>query len=220
MTNGKLSVDDYHDHVRHLQNESSLRRVANELFQVIGRKVEFPGLGFLQVVELREASLKGFPFIRYLGYDVARSSGRKTKIKCFVGHRFVPGIQKSIRFNLRHLFEPYGIELCWSGYDLTSADLFREIIRLIRTSHMCIFDNLGTLNRPNVYIEAGIAYVLDRPMIFCECEGSGRIRAPLDSGSVPSDLQHILTLRYRNYEDLCRQLYFNIPVFLERHKLI
>jgi hypothetical protein len=29
----------------------------------------------------------------------------------------------------------------------------------------------------------------------------------------------ILTLRYRTYEELCRQLYFKIPLFLSRHQL-
>ncbi|HET9210123.1 MAG TPA: hypothetical protein VFR03_06985, partial [Thermoanaerobaculia bacterium] len=118
--------------------------------------------------------------------------------------------------NLRHLFEPYEIELRWSGYDLSARDVFAEIVRGIESADLCIFDNLGTLNRPNVYIEIGIAHALGKPMLVCEHRG--RRKVP-DTGSVPSDLQGLFRIQYRSYEELCRQLYFNLPLFLDRHKL-
>lgn len=91
----------------------------------------------------------------------------------------------------------------------------------IKTSDLCIFDNLGTLNRPNVYIEIGIAHALGRPMLVCEYVGDGskgKKRMP-DTDSVPSDLQGLIRIQYRSYEDLCRQLYFALPIFLARHQL-
>jgi hypothetical protein len=92
----------------------------------------------------------------------------------------------------------------------------------ISDADLCFFDNLGTLNRPNVYIEIGIAHVLDKPMLVSEYLGpgsKGRKRIP-DTGSVPSDLHGLLRIQYRSYEDLCKQLYFGLPVFLERYGLL
>jgi hypothetical protein len=62
---------------------------------------------------------------------------------------------------------------------------------------MCFFDNFGTANRPNVYIEVGIAYALGVPMIVAEYAGGG-----LESvaESVPSDLQGLFRIRYATYE--------------------
>jgi len=139
-----------------------------------------------------------------------------------VGHRFLKNIEKSLRFNLVHLFEPYDIALRWSGYDLGAKGIFDDIISGITNADLCFFDNLGTLNRPNVYIEIGIAHVLGKPMLVSEYIGpdsKGRRRIA-DTGSVPSDLQGLLRIQYRSYEDLCRQLYFGLPVFLERHRLL
>jgi hypothetical protein len=113
------------------------------------------------------------------------------------------------------LFEPCCIELVWPGRDLTAADLFGDIVRQIRTAQMCPFDNRGTLNRPNVYIEIGIAFVLRRPMIVCEYVGRGPRTLGLDTGNVPSDLSGLLP----HYEDLCRQLYLKFRLFLRRHRL-
>jgi hypothetical protein len=140
---------------------------------------------------------------------------------CFVGHRFLKNIEQSLRFNLVHLLSPYGIDLRWSGYDLSARDVFAEIVRGIESADLCLFDNLGTLNRPNVYIEIGIAHALGKPMLVCEFAGTaaGRRRIP-DTGSVPSDLQGLFRIQYRSYEELCRQLYFNFPLFLARNQLV
>jgi hypothetical protein len=113
--------------------------------------------------------------------------------------------------------EPYEIRIGWAGIDLNSGGLFDGIIAEIRSSHFCIFDNLGTLNRPNVYIEAGIAYAVRKPFILCEY--TGQRNAIRDSGSMPSDLTGLLRVQYKTYRDLCEQLYFGLPDFLKRHVL-
>jgi hypothetical protein len=58
-------------------------------------------------------------------------------------------------------------------------------------------------------------------MLVCEYAGStaGRRKKIPDTGSVPSDLQGLFRIQYRSYEDLCRQLYFNLPLFLARNEL-
>jgi hypothetical protein len=108
-----------------------------------------------------------------------------------------------------HLLSPYGIDLRWSGYDLSARDVFDEVVYGIKSADLCVFDNLGTLNRPNVYIEVGIAHALGKPMLVCEYAGgkAERRRRIADTGSVPSDLQGLFRIQYRSYEDLCRQLY-------------
>ena len=108
-----------------------------------------------------------------------------------MGHRFLPNIERSLRFNLVHLFSPHGIDLRWSGYDLSARDVFAEIVSGIRSADLCFFDNLGTLNKPNVYIEIGIAHALGKPMLVSEYRGARpqrKTKIP-DTGSVPSDLQ-------------------------------
>jgi hypothetical protein len=144
------------------------------------------------------------------------------RLVCFVGHRFLKGIEQSLHFNLVHILSPFGVVLRWSGYDLTAQDIFADVIAGIREADVCVFDNLGTLNRPNVYIEIGIAHALGKPMMVCEYTGgrSGGGRRIADTGSVPSDLQGLFRIQYRSYEELCRRIHFSFPLFLARHGLL
>lgn len=86
---------------------------------------------------------------------------------------------------------------------------------------MCIFDNYGTLNKPNVYVEIGIAYALKKPMIFCahQPRQSEIAKAKIAGKDIPSDLTGLSKLQYKNYQDLCKQVYFSLPYFLAEHKL-
>jgi hypothetical protein len=216
LVNGLISTDEYYDRLSGLRRADSLAEVGRLLFNNSPDSVDLKGFGRLRVVYLREPDCSEFPFLQVL---TGSSSPGKKRLTCFVGHRFLADIEQSLRFNLVHLFEPYNIALRWSGYDLSAQDLFGDVVSGIKSSDLCFFDNLGTLNRPNVYIEIGIAHVLAKPMLVAEYLGpgsKGRKRIP-DSGSVPSDLQSLLRIQYRSYEDLCKQLYFGLPVFLERH---
>ncbi len=128
------------------------------------------------------------------------------RLQCFVGHRFIPYIEKTLRWNLRHCLESSNIDLVWSGKDLNAVGFFDEILKLIETSHFCIFDDQATEGMPNVYIEAGIAYALKTPFLFAHHEDN--------PSAVPSDLGHIASIRYRDYRDLTKKIYFHLPVFL------
>jgi hypothetical protein len=211
FVSGQLTADQYHTLRRRLKADA--RTLSRHLFAE-SSGVSDPDLGSLKLRMLREPDLQEFPFIQVM----PRATSQR-RIRCFVGHRFSPKVEKSLRFNLRHLLEPYRIDLEWSGYDLSAQDAFEDIIKRIRAAEMCLFDNMGTLNRPNVYIEVGIAYALERPLIVCEYVGKRRPHAVPDTASVPSDLAGILTVRYHKYEELCRQLYFKLPLFLRRHQL-
>jgi hypothetical protein len=134
--------------------------------------------------------------------------------------RCVPGVAEALRFDLQHLLEPHGLSLQWAGKDLSSAALLDTIVSDIERADMCLFDNLGTLHRPNVYIEIGIAYAFEKPMIVCEYVGKQpRSKAVPETATIPSDLAGLLRIQYKSYEDLCRQLYFGLPSFFRRHRL-
>jgi len=212
LLNGFLSTPEYHRQVASLRGAEPAA-FARQLFNDSPAIVDGP-LGPYRIVHLREADGGQFPFLQMLAQEPLPQ--RRT-LSCFVGHRFFKDIERSLRFNLVHMLEPHSIALRWSGYDLSSTDIFRGIVDGIREADLCIFDNLGTLNRPNVYIEIGIAHALGKPMLVCEYVG--RKRRVLDSGSVPSDLQGLFRIQYRTYEDLCRQLYFGLPAFLHANGL-
>ena len=153
-----------------------------------------PNVGLLRLIHLRELGGTTFPFLQGLSER---------------------------RHNIAQLFSPYGVQLRWSGYDLSAAGLFSHIVNGIRSADMCFFDNLGTMNKPNVYIEIGIAHALGKPMIVSEYSGPTRknTRKMPDTGSVPSDLQGLVRIQYDSYEQLCKQVYFGLPMFFERNGL-
>jgi hypothetical protein len=212
LNDGQLTTRRYHRLLE--QIEADAGRLAQKLFRRGNSYAKYRDSVYT-LRYLREPNRRLFPFI----LAVPRKSGRRA-IKCFVGHRFTKAVVWSLRYNLKHLFEPYRIDLDWSGDDLAAIDIFTDVVRRIREADMCIFDNLGTLNKPNVYIEIGIAHGLGRPMIVCEYEGRAYRRTTLGTGTVPTDLAALLTVRYRDYNHLCRQLYFKLPRFLERHRLV
>jgi hypothetical protein len=218
FVHGVIPADEYYDLLDRLQRYKPLTSISNELFEKSPRAVHVEGFGDLRLIRLREPDGSEFPFLQGLAKP---SSLGEDRLSCFVGHRFLPSIERALRFNLRHLFEPHGVRLCWSGYDLSAQDVFQQIVSGIRNADLCFFDNLGTLNKPNVYIEVGMAHVLAKPMLVCEYSGPGsrgRRKIP-DTGSVPSDLQGLLRIQYRSYEDLCQKVYFGLPVFLQENGL-
>jgi len=213
LVNGFLSIDEYHDFCAELR-QRKLRAFSQRLFRSSPEPIQFGGYGPLRLIYLREYDGNKFPFLQGL----TQKSPLPPELACFVGHRFLPGIESSLRYNLAHLFEPHAITLNWAGDDFSASDIFEGILRGIRHADLCLFDNLATANKPNVYIEIGIAYARGKPMLFCEHLDSG-MEPAFEAGSVPSDLQGLLRIQYRNYEELCRKLYLGLPSFLERHKL-
>jgi len=129
------------------------------------------------------------------------------RLSCFVGHRFDKRIESALRNNLAYIFHPANIRLIWSGQDMRATGFFDAIVKEIQQCGFCFFDNRETSGRPNVYIEAGIAYALKRPFIFANHQDS-RIE-------IPTDLSHILNVPYVDYRDLMRGVYFRLPLFLK-----
>jgi hypothetical protein len=212
---GIISTKEYYSLFPSLRDRL-LSGVCEELFARSPTPVHVEGFGDLRLIYLREPDGSEFPFLQRL---TKQPSSSRKKFVCFVGHRFLENIERSLRFNLAHLFEPYRVSLRWSDYNLAARDVFQSIVSGIRNADLCFFDNLGTLNKPNVYIEVGIAHVLGKPMLVSEYSGpgsKGRRKIP-DTGSVPSDLQGLLRIQYQSYEYLCRNLYFRLPIFFKEN---
>lgn len=128
------------------------------------------------------------------------------KLACFVGYRYHPRVSDCLITNLRYVLETANVNLVSPEKDMAAVGFFDDVVNSIQKCDFCIFDNRLTAGRPNVYIEAGIAYVLDKPFIFANHQAS-RLQ-------IPSDLKHIRTVDYIDYQDLTRKLLFNLPLFL------
>ena len=131
----------------------------------------------LELKQLREMNRRHFYHIE-VTFTFQRCPPRRV---CFVGHRFVSSVEKTLRWNLCQVLEPHNIRLDWSGKDPRSVQIFDDIVRRIRKADFCIFDNRATAGRPNVYIEAGIAYALKTPFILFEYVSKARTSNPDNS---------------------------------------
>ena len=190
--------------------------VSRELFAHPDRDVEVEGFGSLRLVELQELTGTDFPFI------LITPERKRKRLRCFVGCRFAANIEKTLEFNLRTVLDPWNADIRIEGTDLDAGDLLRKIVNQIKSSDLAIFDNRGTLQKPNVYIEAGIRHALNRPMIFCKYTGRsvGGIKTIPSTGTVPVDLRSLTRVQYKTYEELCREIYFRFPRFLQRNRLV
>jgi hypothetical protein len=216
LVSGFISTDQYQGHLADLRRDPQLAEVGHRLFESSPEPILVEKYGTLRVIYLREFNGSEFPFLQGLTQPSAWKE--QGELSCFIGHRFLRDIESSLRFNLVHLFEPHAISLQWVGADLSSGDIFQKVLTGIRAADLCLFDNLATSNKPNVYIEIGIAYALEKPMLFCEYVGTEGNPA-FETGSVPSDLQGLLRIQYQNYQELCKKLYFGLPSFLKHHRL-
>jgi len=136
---------------------------------------------------------------------------RPRRLRCFLGQRYGLRTTDALRMNLRYVLEPSNVELIWSDMDMSADAFFSKTVREMEKADFCIFDNRGAEEKPNVYIEAGIAYIRGKPFIMANYLGNRM--------QVPSDLTHINTVAYRSYADLMKQIYFRLPVFLRDNRL-
>jgi hypothetical protein len=133
---------------------------------------------------------------------------RPKRLKCFVGHRFTGAIERQLRWNLRELFDLFGVDAEYVGFDGASVNLLSELQKSIAAADFCLFDNRQTTtpSKPNVYIEAGMALALNKPFIFCHYR----------KDVWPTDFAGVLYLPYKNYRELFPTLYSKLPLFLKR----
>ncbi|MDA2914250.1 hypothetical protein MYX77_09900 [Acidobacteriia bacterium AH_259_A11_L15] len=146
--------------------------------------------------------------------EVAFSGARPWPARtCFVGHRFIPSLKNTLRWNLRHVLDAFNIDPKWSGHDLSARQIFEDIVRRIGGADFCVFDNRATLGRPNVYIEAAIAHALKKPFLFFHFTPTAKRSKPV----IPTDLAHTIRLPYKSYRQLFAELYFRLPSFIDEN---
>lgn len=210
LQNGEIYTGDYFDLEASLRGEE-FEHTCRELFAHAPRPVALPGFGRCRIVELKEATGARFPFLQGLHPRKPRTSR-----SCFVGFRFLPRIEDALRLNLRTLLEPYGIRPVFANDDIAAKAMFEKVVTQIEGCDFCIFDTLGTRDRPNVFIEIGIALAARTSFIVCQYDGDGILdgmKLP-DTGKFPSDLEFLTRIQYDSYQALCRELYFKLPQFL------
>jgi hypothetical protein len=200
-----------------LGDRNLMLHVSHQLFSHPGEDIELGDIGPLRLVHLHELRGKDFPFIL-----VTTRGPRPKPLTCFVGCRFTANIEKILEFNLRTILDPWNVEVRIEGSDLDSGDLLSKIIAQIRAADFAVFDNRGTFDKPNVYIEAGICFALRKPMILCEYVGrsiAGVQTIPV-TGKPPTDFGGLNRVHYKSYEHLCREIYLRFPKFLKRNRLV
>jgi len=191
---------------RLLRSRRRIREIATALY---GPSHEIPIPGepgtVLTLLSLRSMGSGRF---NLLVFRSTKSRSRQ-QFKCLVGHRFTPAIESRFRWNLRELFGLFGVIEDYSGFDGAAVNIIDDLRDKICRHDFCLFDNLDTTKpmRPNVYIEAGMAFALHRPFIFCHYRRE----------VWPSDFSNVVYISYSNYEMLFRRLYSVLPLFLAAH---
>jgi hypothetical protein len=208
FVNSRISSADCH-RLKSWATTAEAREYGRQLFR--DRIIDIPQHRLrLQLKTLREMDGREFNHIEI--HFIPDSEPSRTK--CFVGHRFLRSINDTLRWNLRQVLEPYNVEIDWSGRDIRSVQILDNIFEKIKGADFCIFDNRATQGRPNVYIEVGMCFAVQKPFILFEHESVPSHRR---SGGIPSDLASALAIRYRDYRQLFREFYFQLPVFFEKN---
>jgi hypothetical protein len=170
------------------------------------REVVVPGQedAKLVLLSVKEPGRKRSDLLVFQRTDQAPT--RKRTIRCLVGHRFTPLIEASFRYNLRQLCELFGIEEEYSGFDGEAVEVIADLREKIRTYDFCLFDNRETTtpSKPNVYIEAGMAFAFQRPFIFCHYQRE----------VWPADFSNLSYISYKSYKELFQFLSARLPIFL------
>jgi hypothetical protein len=215
-TQRRLKQRSYFQLRKHVLGDRQLMlEMSRALFEDPGKDIDLPGFGPLRLVELQSLTSKNFPFI------VVPPAKERRSLSCFVGCRFTAGLPQLLEFNLRTVLDAWRVDVRTADADLSSSSLLERITQDIRTADFCVFDNRGTLETPNVYIEVGIAWVAKKPMIFCEYQGRHRIglKTVPPTGSLPVDLRQLTRVQFKNDEELFRRIYFGFPRFVKKNGL-
>lgn len=192
-----------------LRRRQDLRALASQLYGPTGEAPD-PKDPTVRLVRLNVLEIGG----RRRSLIVIRSekrgaqARRRRRFRCLVGHRFTRKIEEAFRWNLREVFEVFGIDPIYSGFDGRAVQILNDLCNRIRTSDFCLFDNRETTqpSKPNVYIEAGMAFALKRPFIFCHYKRE----------VWSTNFSNLLYISYENYQDLFQKICAALPLFLRQ----
>lgn len=170
------------------------------------REISVPGVPELKFVLLSMREVDGSRFNLPVLRTTSAKSGNRSSYTCLVGHRFTPSINKAFRLNIRELFGVYNIKEYYSGFDGAAINIIDDLRENIRKRDFCFFDNRETTapSKPNVYIEAGMAFALRRPFIFSHYKQE----------VWPADFSNTSYIPYGRYRELFRELAARLPIFL------
>ena len=163
-----------------------------------------------KLLRLREYNRDDFP----MPIIVARLPLKKQVI-CFVGHRDNAEMRRSLQYNLASVLRQFRVIPSFQDVNYLSDLIFERVKKEIIKSDFCIFDNRGTQNKPNVYVEIGMAKMLGKPVVFFE----KRTRSTQQLEGFPSDFSGFSTFRYRSYKDLFYEFGLQLPFLLRKMKL-
>lgn len=139
----------------------------------------------------------------------------KRRLKCFVGHRDTPEMRRSFQVNLSTITSYFNILLRFQDVNYAGRIIFDRILKEIKASDLCIFDNRLTENKPNVYLEIMAAIIFKKPMILFEYLSD----KDEDMTGFPSDLVGRSSIRYKNYKSLFQELAYQLPFILKEESL-
>ena len=191
---------------RVIRTPNKLRSLAMGLFGP-DREFAIPAWGKLILLSLRGEGKSRFNLLVWEKTSTRRQ--RRKTTTCLVGHRFTKSIETRFRWNLRHLFGLFGVKETYSGFDGAAVNILEDLRTKIHQHDFCLFDNRETTypSKPNVYIEAGMAFALRKPFILCHYQGE----------AWPADFSNLIYISYQNDRELFQKLYASLPFFLSTH---
>ena len=188
-----------------VRNHELLEHLATHLYGPT-REVVIPGEteAKLVLLSVREPDKRQSDLLVF--QRVSPHARKQKPLRCLIGHRFTEPLMQTFRFNIRQLFELFDIEEEYSGFDGAAVNIIDDLRDRIGACDFCLFDNRETTtpSKPNVYIEAGIAFALQRPFIFSHYKRE----------VWPADFSNFSYLSYKSYKDLFQKLSALLPIFL------
>ena len=147
---------------------------------------------------------------------VTRSVRPSHKLQAFVGHRFNEAVTPNLRHNLATLFTGYGIQARYSDSDSPNGPVFQVILDRLRKCDFAVFDDRETETRPNTLIEIGAAIAMEKPHFYFNYEDKRTIMigGKRERITTASDLNGMLYMPYREYDELFREFAVRLPLFL------
>jgi hypothetical protein len=190
-----------------LRESSKMKYLATTLYGP-KREVVIPEEPSVKLVLLSMRETDGGEFDLAVLQKVNKAASITQPLRCLIGHRFTKLIEETFRWNLRQLFPILEIEEDYSGFDGAAVGIIEDLLNKISGYDFCLFDNRDTTNpsKPNVYIEAGMAFALRRPFIFCH----------YGNEVWPTDFSNTNYISYQNYRELFQQLWAVLPIFLAK----
>lgn len=187
-----------------------LRKLASHLISSNGlRPRGKKGLQF-KLLTLRHYHKGDFDMTLIVPKLKTKKKWKGKRLQCFVGHRDSQKMRRSFQFDLATILREFRITPKFQDVNYLTDVIFNSVVKEIKRSDLCIFDNRDTLNKPNVYIEIGIAKAFGKPVVFFEKVAKSGEQLT----GFPSDFSGLSTFRYKSYKKLFFEFGLQLPVLM------